>query len=67
MNRRAGACFVLLMLAAVSCERAPKPTPPWRQETGYRWRDLDVPAGEPGFTRMDGRKTGIRFQNTVSD
>jgi hypothetical protein len=41
--------------------------PPWHQETGYRWRELEVKGGKPGFTPMDPGKTGIRFQNEVSD
>ena len=59
--------LALLLLAGASCERVPKPAPPWHQATGYRWRDLDVPSGTPGFTRMEVGKTGIRFENTVSD
>src|SRR5207302_5826339 len=32
-----------------------------------RWRELSVRGGEPGFTPMDPSKTGIRFQNFVSE
>jgi enediyne biosynthesis protein E4 len=39
----------------------------WHQETGYRWRELDVPRGSAGFTRMPGSRTGIDFENFVSD
>ena len=53
------------LVALVAC-RAAAP-PPWHEEAGYRWRDLVVPAGKPGFTRMASQRTGIRFQNTVSD
>ena len=67
LNSRAGARVLLLLLAGAGCERAPKPTPPWHQESGYRWRELDVPSGKPGFTRLDAGKTGIRFENMVSD
>lgn len=42
-------------------------TPAWHREAGYRWRDLIVPSGEPGFTQMQGRSSGIRFENEVSD
>jgi len=38
----------------------------WHEEDGYRWRELDVSSGKAGFTRM-GERTGIRFQNAVSD
>ena len=54
-----------LDLLAASC--APAPQPAWHQEAGYRWRQLDVPRGDDGFTRMEGRKSGIEFQNRVSD
>ena len=40
---------------------------PWHEEAGYRWRELVVPGGNPGFTTMAGGKTGIAFQNSVSD
>jgi hypothetical protein len=55
-----------LSAAVTAC--APKPVPPWHDEAGYRWRELDVRrgGGEPGFTPM-GARTGIRFENTVSD
>src|SRR3954464_6797541 len=49
--------------AGLSC--SPKPEPPWHQEAGYRWRELNVPSGEAGFTRMT--RTGVAFQNDVSD
>jgi hypothetical protein len=38
----------------------------WHDEPGYRWRALAVNGGKPGFTRM-GDRTGIRFENAVSD
>jgi hypothetical protein len=41
--------------------------PPWHQETGYRWRELEVSGGDPGFTHMEGRGSGVTFQNVVSD
>jgi hypothetical protein len=67
MNRRAGVRLALLLLAGLGCERAARPTPPWHLAAGYRWRELDVSGGKPGFTRMDARKTGIHFENAVSD
>jgi hypothetical protein len=45
-------------------EHAP---PPWHQERGYRWRDLEVSGGEPGFTHMEGGRSGVTFQNEASD
>jgi hypothetical protein len=57
--------FVLSAVAS-ACDR-PHPPPPWHQEPGYRWRDLEVPRGEPGFTPIQGAKSGIQFQNTVSE
>jgi hypothetical protein len=53
-----------LAVAAAACTAQPRA--PWHQERGHRWRELEVPRGQPGFTRM-GARTGIRFQNTVSD
>ncbi|MEP6494410.1 MAG: FG-GAP-like repeat-containing protein [bacterium] len=64
-GRRRATWLALAVIAAAAC--GPKPTPSWHQETGYRWRELDVPAGEAGFTKIDGAKSGITFQNTVSD
>ena len=73
MNRtRPRLSSAALVLAAVvslvtACRNAPAPVPPWHQEAGYRWRDLVVSGGEPGFTQMQGSASGIRFQNDVSD
>jgi hypothetical protein len=40
----------------------------WHQESGYRWRLLDVPSrGTPGFTLLAPARTAITFVNTVSD
>ena len=40
----------------------------WHQESGYRWRGLDVPGGgRPGFTALQPDRTGLTFQNTLSD
>ena len=54
-----------LALSAIACR--PAPAPDWHDEAGYRWRELSVSGGPPGFTAMDGRNTGINFQNSVSD
>ena len=60
-----------MLLAVVSCSGVAcnSHTPPeWHDEPGYRWRDLAVSSGgTPGFTRLDGATTGIRFENSVSD
>ena len=46
----------------------PTAPPSWHEEQGYRWRELTVATGgDAGFTSLDGRSTGIRFQNAVSD
>lgn len=70
MTRRLAMRLVVPLATLVSvaaCEHAAKPPAPWHQEAGFRWRELDVSGGKPGFSRMDAGKTGIRFQNTVSD
>ncbi|HVZ50238.1 MAG TPA: FG-GAP-like repeat-containing protein [Gemmatimonadaceae bacterium] len=53
------------LVVVVAC--GPRPTPPWHQEAGYRWRELDVPHGDAGFTTLSGGRTGITFQNAVGD
>ena len=66
MTARRLACAVLVVGAAVvGCAR--EHATPWHAEAGYRWRDLVVPPGVPGFTRMEGGRSGIDFQNAVSD
>jgi hypothetical protein len=61
----AGATLALVMaVTGVACR--PESALSWHDEAGYRWRELRVAGGEPGFTRM-GRRTGIRFENSVSD
>jgi hypothetical protein len=54
-------CALILLTAC-----GPTGTPPWQEESGYRWRELDVSGGTPGFTRV-GDQSGIQFQNEVSD
>ena len=50
-----------LLVGAMSCSA---PTPgPWQQSDGYRWRELRIRSGNPGFTRMD----AVDFTNTVSE
>src|SRR5262245_8732071 len=53
----------LLTMAACTAE----PDAPWNDADGYRWRELRVSGGSQGFTRMESGKTGVRFQNFVSD
>jgi hypothetical protein len=65
MTRRAAVRIgAVAALLAAACRPAP---PQWHDEAGYRWRELRVAGGPPGFTRMPGAKTGITFQNAVSD
>ncbi len=56
---------VSLLLVATACN--PSKQAAWHTEMGYRWRDLTVASGTPGFTRMDGATTGISFANTASE
>ncbi len=56
----------VLAVGLLACRPAATP-PAWHAEAGYRWRDLIVPGGAPGFTRMEGPGSGIVFQNSVSD
>lgn len=58
--------WTLPVAAAVALGCA-SPPPAWHEEAGHRWRSLEVKGGEPGFTRMADRRTGIRFENQVSD
>src|SRR5262245_18840842 len=71
MRRSRGAWITALacIAALAACERGPKPAliPPWHDEAGYRWRELVVNGGKPGFTRVEGRRSGIEFQNSVSE
>ena len=60
------AWLVLAWLASGSaCVEAPAPV--WHDEAGHRWRELRVSGGQPGFTSIGSSRTGIRFQNQVSD
>src|SRR5687768_516667 len=55
-------CALTLCAALLACKTQP---PSWHLESGYRWRELEVNSGKPGFTRMN--RSGIRFQNVVSE
>jgi len=54
-------------IAAVACGRGAAVPGEWHQEAGYRWRALTVPGGAAGFRDIAGRRSGIRFTNTVSE
>ncbi len=56
----------IAMVAAAACGGASQPGV-WHDEQGYRWRELTVSGGADGFTRIEPGKSGIQFQNTVSD
>ena len=58
---------LIAIITATSC--APEGDAPgrWHDEAGYRWRDLEAASGREGFTPMQGGKSGITFQNEVSD
>ena len=60
--------LVVGLLAAACGPRPPTIDTSWHDETGYRWRSLDVPRrGTPGFTPQDPAHTAISFVNTVSE
>lgn len=67
--RRASVGLLAVVAGVAACERdsTPKPVPPWHQESGYRWRELVVERGKPGFTRMEGPRSGIDFENAVAE
>ncbi len=58
-----------LLLAAGLAACGERTQPAWHEEAGYRWRELVLPRGDgaPGFTRMEGGRSGVRFENTVRD
>ena len=57
----------VVLLAAAGCSQ-PILDPSWHQETGYRWRLLNVPrGGHSGFTLLASSKTGLTHQNIVDD
>ena len=67
VRARVGAATFAMLAAGLVAGCAPAPDHAWHQESGYRWRALNVKGGADGFTSMDAATTGIRFQNSVSD
>ena len=65
MPRAPHVLFLLLLASVVAC--APNAPGEWHEETDHRWREVSVPRGTAGFTPMQGRRSGILFQNEVSD
>jgi hypothetical protein len=65
VNARALGLPVVLAAVIGACE--PSPPPSWNAADGYRWRALVVKGGRDGFSTVAERRTGVRFQNTVSD
>jgi hypothetical protein len=67
---RALGLALLAVVAAVPAAcgpDAPGPPGPWHDEAGYRWRQLPAARGSVGFTEMQGRRSGVTFENEVSD
>ncbi len=60
-------CLLALLVACRS--NPPAQADVWHDETGYRWRAIDVPRTglTPGFTLLGQSRTGITFTNTVPD
>lgn len=61
--------FILVgsLAALAACHGAAGPEPAWHQENGYRWRELRVTGGKPGFSEIAPSRSGIRTENTVPD
>jgi len=65
-RRALGLGVAAVLSVGLGCRHASAPGP-WREEAGYRWRDLAVrQRGGPGFTELPASRTGIRFVNTVT-
>lgn len=55
------------LVAGVACNRSSIDTT-WHQESGYRWRALDVRAkGHAGFELLNASVTGLTHQNDIDD
>jgi enediyne biosynthesis protein E4 len=61
-------CMILASTIG-ACRRDAAPA--WREESGLRWRALEVTRAAArssvGFTKMESSKTGVRFQNNASE
>jgi hypothetical protein len=58
--------FFLAMTIFYQCSR--DTTLNWQQAEGYRWAELDFDrSGEAGFTLLPAEKTGIFFQNDLTE
>ncbi len=67
MNTARGQIAVAGALLLAACG-GPATDTSWHQETGYRWRALDVPRrGHAGFTPLGSNATGLVHANVVSD
>jgi len=56
-----------MILALAACRDAAVDTS-WHNETGHRWRALDVAAkGRAGFELLNARVTGLTHQNDIDD
>ncbi|MFN2316596.1 MAG: VCBS repeat-containing protein, partial [Gemmatimonadales bacterium] len=65
---RHGLGLVAVATLVLGCGERSAPAGEWQQEEGYRWRELAASArGPAGFERIAARRSGIDFQNTVSD
>src|SRR5258707_1530258 len=59
--------LVLFLILVVDLQAGAGPAgPEWRQETGFRWAELNVPTGgKTGFRLLRPEDTGIAFTNTL--
>ena len=57
--------FAAIAAVTTACGSEPA-TSNWQEESGYRWRELDVRGEGAGFTNVPAARAGIRFENTVS-
>ncbi len=60
---------VIALAAGAGCR--PPPSEKWHAEGAYRWRELAVSrrgggGGGPGFTSIQGSRSGISFVNEVT-
>src|SRR5439155_1009935 len=67
-RRSSARLFILVAsLALGSGCRGAAPPGSWREEAGYRWRELRVArSGGPGFAELSPSQTGIHFTNAIT-